>query len=75
MIIVIIGVAGMGKTTVGRALAETLGWGFTMRTTCMRRKIASVCAAGRRLPTACGSRGLNGCAPSSSARPTETNVP
>jgi len=28
MIIVIIGVAGTGKTTVGRALAETLGWGF-----------------------------------------------
>jgi gluconokinase len=28
MIIVIIGVAGSGKTTVGRALAETLGWAF-----------------------------------------------
>ncbi len=28
MIIVIIGVAGVGKTTVGRALAETLGWAF-----------------------------------------------
>ena len=28
MIIVIIGVAGVGKTTVGRALAGTLGWAF-----------------------------------------------
>ena len=28
MIIVVIGVAGVGKTTVGRALAVTLGWAF-----------------------------------------------
>jgi gluconokinase len=28
MIIVLIGVTGVGKTTVGRALAETLGWAF-----------------------------------------------
>ena len=28
MVIVVMGVSGAGKTTVGRALAETLGWPF-----------------------------------------------
>jgi gluconokinase len=28
MVVVIMGVAGVGKTTVGRALAEALGWAF-----------------------------------------------
>jgi gluconokinase len=28
MIIVIFGVSGAGKTTVGKMLAEQLGWGF-----------------------------------------------
>ena len=29
MVIVIMGVSGSGKTTIGRALAETLHWGFS----------------------------------------------